>query len=109
MPDTTARFVNETGAAGRDATALTAADAFGGGPGGLVMGSPLDINTATEEVLKLVPGIGERLAGRIIAARLERGGFSDIGELTAIKGISDGKLNTLKVFLRVAPAKQSER
>ncbi len=105
LSNTTNLSIDETGGSGAGFMPRTATDTSSG----LVMGSRLDINMATAEVLMLIPGIGEKLAARIIKARLERGGFSDMGELTDIKGISDGKLSKLKDFLRVAPVKPSER
>ena len=55
-----------------------------------------DINSADEELLKGVFGIGNALAKRIIHYRQQQGGFSDMEELLNIKGISEDKLNKLK-------------
>lgn len=48
-------------------------------------GFPIDINTATLDELKALPGIGERTAGRILDLRAERGGFSSVDELLDVK------------------------
>jgi DNA uptake protein ComE-like DNA-binding protein len=47
----------------------------------------LDINTATKDDLKKLPGIGEALADRIIAARP----FSSADDLKKVKGVGEGK------------------
>ena len=49
--------------------------------------SKLDINTATEEQLQQIPGIGRGLASRIIAARP----FKSADDLKNIKGIGSGQ------------------
>lgn len=59
---------------------------------GAVSGSPttiskLDVNTATEQQLENVPGIGPVLAGRIIAARP----FQSANDLRKVQGIGRGK------------------
>ena len=48
---------------------------------------PIDLNTALIEELVRLPGIGQVLAGRIVAHRKEHGPFSSIDELIAVNGI----------------------
>jgi competence ComEA-like helix-hairpin-helix protein len=55
-------------------------------------GRRIDVNLADLEDLTAVPGIGPRLAERIIGQREERGRFSDIEELGKIHGIGKKKL-----------------
>ena len=116
LPDKMVSSAGEISGTGAGTTEVNAVsltdvsnDTLNDAPGGLVMGTTLDINTATAEELKLLPGIGEKLSERIIRARHEIGGFSDIEELTTVKGISEGKLNKLKDFLRVVPVKSATR
>lgn len=52
-------------------------------------GHPLNLNSATEEELALLPGIGKTLAGRIAAYRKEHGPFSAPEELLQVKGIGE--------------------
>lgn len=59
---------------------------------------PLNINTATKEELMSVPGIGEVYAERIIAYRIERGGFSSLEELLNIKGIGEKRLESFSPY-----------
>lgn len=56
---------------------------------------PVSINRADKELLTSLPGIGPRLAERIIALREEKGAFQDQTELLAVPGIGQTKLNRL--------------
>ena len=49
----------------------------------------INLNTASAEALTELPGIGEVLAGRIVARREEHGPFQSLGELKEIRGIGD--------------------
>lgn len=55
-------------------------------------GKRIDVNLADLEDLTAVPGIGPRLAERIIGQRGEQGRFSSIGELGKIHGVGKKKL-----------------
>ena len=57
----------------------------------------LDLNRATEEDFDALPGIGPRLAERILEYRKSAGAFHSLDELRAVKGI--GK----KTFERIRP------
>ncbi len=50
---------------------------------------PVNLNTATLEELDTLPGIGEVIAGRILAYREEHGEFSSIEELMEVEGIGE--------------------
>lgn len=56
---------------------------------------PININTAGKEALTELPGIGEVLAGRIIAYREENGPFQAIEEITKVEGIGEGKAEAI--------------
>ncbi|HRQ72316.1 MAG TPA: helix-hairpin-helix domain-containing protein [Phycisphaerales bacterium] len=61
-----------------------------GGAGGLPIVSEsgkLDLNTATEAMLALLPGVGESLAKRIVEARAERP-LASVDELLSIDGFT---------------------
>ena len=58
--------------------------------------SRIDLNRAGKEALMEAPGIGEKLAGRILEYRSKQGGFSDIEELKNIPGINANRYEKLK-------------
>ena len=59
----------------------------------------VDINRATVEELQALPGIGERLAKRVVERRLALGSFRTVEELLEIKGIGEKRLDQLRPFL----------
>lgn len=56
----------------------------------------VDINAASVEELSQLPGIGETLAERIAAYRMEHGVFSSVEELLNVEGIGEGKLDAIR-------------
>ena len=56
----------------------------------------VNINTATQEELETVPGIGEVLAERILDYRTEHGAFHRPEELLNVPGIGEKTLETMK-------------
>jgi len=67
----------------------------------LALNRPIDVNRASLEELILVPGIGEKTARNIIAARNRSGGFRRLEDLMKIKGIKRKRLARLKPYLYV--------
>lgn len=59
----------------------------------------IDINTADEKTLKLLPGVGSVLAKRIIEYRENHGPFSDISDLKKVSGIGEKKFIKIKEYL----------
>ncbi len=64
-------------------------------------GTPVDINRATAEELRALPGIGPVMAERIIAFREERGGFRKVDELMEVKGVGARTFARLQALVRV--------
>jgi competence ComEA-like helix-hairpin-helix protein len=56
----------------------------------------IDINTATEKELKMIPGIGPVMAARIIAARP----FRSADDLKKVSGIGDKKYATIRPYFQ---------
>lgn len=63
--------------------------------------SPVNLNTAGEEALTALPGIGEALAARIVAYREEHGPFAAVEDLTKVSGVGQGKLAALEGLVTV--------
>ena len=59
----------------------------------------ININTAGEGELMLLPGIGEMLAERIVAYREANGGFSSAGEIMNVEGIGESKFANICEFI----------
>ena len=62
---------------------------------------PLDLNTATKELLMTLPGVGEVLAQRILDYRTVHGPFSSVEELNQVEGIGDGKLDKIREYITI--------
>lgn len=61
----------------------------------------VNINTANEDTLTTLPGIGASKAKNIINYRESKGGFQTIEELTEIEGIKEGVFNKVKDLITV--------
>ena len=62
---------------------------------------PLNINTATEEELQLIPDIGPATAKLIIEYRNEYGTIVSFDELLSINGIGEKTVEKLKNFCKI--------
>jgi len=60
---------------------------------------PLDINTASEQDLQSLPGIGAVLAQRIVAYRQAKGGFSVVEELMNVEGIGEKRMEEILNYI----------
>ena len=59
----------------------------------------ININTATEEELDTLPGIGPSTAAKIIDYRKENGKFKSIEEIKEVRGIGDAKYEKIKELI----------
>jgi competence protein ComEA len=62
----------------------------------------VNINTASAEQLQLLPRVGPSLAERIVSFREANGPFQSTDELTAVKGIGERSLETLRPYLTLS-------
>ena len=61
----------------------------------------INLNTADKDMLLGIPGIGEKLARRILDYRDKQTGFSSVEELKDIKGINNYRYEKIKDYLIV--------
>ncbi len=65
----------------------------------------INLNTATAEQLDSLPGIGAKVAARIIEYRQKNGPFKKIEDLMNVRGIGEKNFLKIKGRLTVAPNK----
>ena len=63
--------------------------------------SKININTATQEELETLPGIGPSTALKIINYRNENGKFKSIEDIKEVSGIGESKFNNIKSMISV--------
>ncbi|HQI01949.1 MAG TPA: helix-hairpin-helix domain-containing protein [Deltaproteobacteria bacterium] len=61
----------------------------------------ININTATIEELRLLPGVGDSTANNILAYRKANGPFKTLGDVVKVKGIGEKKFKKLQVYLKL--------
>ncbi len=63
---------------------------------------PINLNTASQEELRELPGIGEKLAERIMAYRKTHGRFRSVEDLREVKGIGKKRMERLRPLVLTA-------
>ena len=62
--------------------------------------APVDVNSADAATLQTVPGIGPRLAERIVAFRQTNGAFASPDDLLDVRGVSDRLLEKIAPYVK---------
>ena len=62
---------------------------------------PINLNTAKVEEFAELPGIGEKLAERIVAYRRVHGRFRTVEDLREVKGIGKKRLDRLRPLIKI--------
>jgi competence protein ComEA len=68
-----------------------------------LIGTRFDLNTATEQELAEIPGIGAALAHALVAGRTARNGFRSWEEVDGVPGVGPAKLKLLQDVAEIRP------
>ena len=71
--------------------------------GGVTIGGLININTAGQTDLEMLPGIGPSTAANIIAYREANGPFAAIEAIMDVPGIGEGKFEAIRDLFTVGP------
>ena len=73
----------------------------------LLPGDSVDINSADEELLELLPGVGPDIAGEIIRYRQENGDFESIEDIMNVEGIGQGRYEGMAEWINTGEADEN--
>ena len=59
----------------------------------------VNVNTASAEQLTALPGVGDKLAARIVEYRQKAGSFKSVQELMNVKGVGEKNFAKLQPYL----------
>jgi competence protein ComEA len=65
--------------------------------------APVNLNTATAAQLEALPGIGAKVAERIVEYRQKNGGFKKVEDLMNVRGVGEKSFLKLKPLITVTP------
>jgi competence protein ComEA len=69
----------------------------------------VNVNTASVEQLTVLPGVGPKLAARIVEQRQKSGGFKSTQELMNVKGIGEKNYAKIQTYLTLGEAKSASK
>ena len=67
--------------------------------------APVNLNTATAEQLATIPGVGAKMAERIIDYRQKNGGFKKVEDLMNVSGVGEKSFLKMKPLITVTAPK----
>ena len=70
--------------------------------------APVNLNTATVEQLATIPGVGEKMAERIIDYRQKNGGFKKVEDLMNVSGVGEKSFLKMKPLITVTAPKTGQ-
>ena len=62
---------------------------------------PVNLNTADQEELEYLPGIGPSIAAKILAYREKHGAFKNIEQIVEVEGIGEKKFEAMKELITI--------
>ncbi len=95
--------------AGLSPDIVTAQTSSAGGQDARTTADRVDLNSADQEALEALPGVGPRTAERIIAYREEHGGFKKVEELMNIRGIGERTFLRLRELVQISAPAQGKQ
>ena len=70
--------------------------------------APVNLNTATVEQLATIPGVGPKMAERIIDYRQKNGGFKKVEDLMNVSGVGEKSFLKMKPLITVTAPKAGQ-
>jgi competence protein ComEA len=70
--------------------------------------APVNLNTASADQLTTIPGVGPKMAERIIEYRQKNGGFKKVEDLTNVSGVGEKSFLKMKPLITVTAPKTGQ-
>jgi len=70
--------------------------------------APVNLNTATADQLATIPGVGPKMAERIIDYRQKNGGFKKVEDLMNVSGVGEKSFLKMKPLITVTAARPGQ-
>jgi len=70
--------------------------------------APVNLNTATAEQLATIPGVGPKMAERIIDYRQKNGGFKKVEDLMNVSGVGEKSFLKMKPLITITAARPGQ-
>jgi competence protein ComEA len=70
--------------------------------------APVNLNTATAEQLATIPGVGPKMAERILDYRQKNGGFKKVEDLMNVSGVGEKSFLKMKPLITVIAPKTGQ-